>query len=497
MGKKLTIKWKISYKKIAKIDVINNIIILKKGLAAKYHKCEFKKLNCKCDIPNQNILREFKIKSESFLEEQLKEASPPIDTNQHLKGKWINFIQPKDITNFIDTGFDLETLKKIGLDSVKFPQGMNIHPRLLRTHCKAREDDIKKNKIDWATSEAMALGSLLMEGYNIRLCGQDTGRGTFSQRHAELIDQENEKKYIPLNHISPNQGELQIVNSPLSELAVLGFEYGYSIEDPNILSIWEAQFGDFANGAQIIIDQFISSGEAKWLKQTGLVMLLPHGYDGAGPEHSNARMERFLQLCNFNTVNLDDPKNRNPNMRIVNITTPANYFHALRRQMKTNYRKPLIVISPKTLLRHAKAVSTLEELQPNNTFIPVIGDNEVDPSKVTRLILCSGKFYYDLQQERQKREINSLCIIRIEELCPFPLNEIQLELSKYPYVKDYIWCQDESQNAGGWYFVQSILNQLTDKKWKYIGRPSCAASAVGITVIHKQETQSIFNEIFS
>jgi len=287
----------------------------------------------------------------------------------------------------------------------------------------------------------------------------------------------------------------KIVNSPLSELAVTAYEYGYSITHPDVLPIWEAQFGDFANGAQITIDQFVSSGESKWLKQSGIVLLLPHGYDGAGPEHSNSRMERFLQLCDLDENDLNNPRNKNPNMRLVNITTPANYFHVLRRQMKTNYRKPLIVMAPKTLLRHPKANSKLEDMQPGTHFLPVITDNDVHPEKVERVIFCSGKVFVDLLQEREKRGYNqNTAIIRIEELSPFPTQEVETEIKKFSEAQTHYWVQDESQNAGAWSFVQPRFAHFI--KLQYIGRPPCPASAVGIGTIHSKETAAIFDAAF-
>jgi probable 2-oxoglutarate dehydrogenase E1 component DHKTD1 len=264
---------------------------------------------------------------------------------------------------------------KIAEDSVKIPPGFTIHPRLAKSFVQARLSDLSKNAIDWATGEAMAFGSLLKDGFSVRISGQDSGRGTFSQRHVELIDQATEQKIVPLNAMElPASARLEVVNSPLSELAVMGFEYGYSMEDPAVLPLWEAQFGDFANGAQLIIDLFLATGEAKWLRQSALTLLLPHGYDGAGPEHSSGRIERFLQLVDSDAVNLSNPVNKNPNLQVINPTTPANYFHALRRQMKRNFRKPLVIFTPKTLLRHPDAISPVEHFAPSTHFLPVISD---------------------------------------------------------------------------------------------------------------------------
>eukprot|EP01114_Cavostelium_apophysatum_P008298 TRINITY_DN2068_c0_g1_i2.p1 TRINITY_DN2068_c0_g1~~TRINITY_DN2068_c0_g1_i2.p1 ORF type:complete len:950 (+),score=302.99 TRINITY_DN2068_c0_g1_i2:181-3030(+) len=429
------------------------------------------------------------------LASELTNAKRRTTTDQHLLGKWSSFVQASDVTKPVDTGVDVNKLKEIGLKTVNVGD-VQIHQRLNR-FVKARVDEINKDSIDWPTAEAMSFGSLLTEGYSIRLCGQDSGRGTFSQRHAVLVDQETEKRIVPLQHLQSNQGSFQVVNSPLSELAVLGFEYGYSIEDPKTLPIWEAQFGDFANGAQIMIDTFISCGEAKWLKQSGLVMLLPHGYDGTGPEHSSGRVERFLQMCDGNSVDINDRVNVNTNMYVVNPTTPANYFHLLRRQMLTNYRKPLIVMAPKILIRHDKAVSKVADMGPGTHFLPVIGDNNANPEKVERVMICSGKVYYSLVDERQKRGYdNDTAVIRLEELAPFPFAELAKELGKYRNAKNFVWCQDESQNAGAWNYVEPRLNRLVNKKVDYVGRPPCPAVSTGIGTVHTQETNDFINAAF-
>eukprot|EP01119_Soliformovum_irregulare_P005387 TRINITY_DN17154_c0_g1_i1.p1 TRINITY_DN17154_c0_g1~~TRINITY_DN17154_c0_g1_i1.p1 ORF type:complete len:948 (-),score=283.69 TRINITY_DN17154_c0_g1_i1:234-3053(-) len=447
-------------------------------------------------ILSEEEMSQFVKKIDSNYESELQAAGVPSATDQHLKGLWEGFIQPKDITTQVDTGVQVEKLHEISAKSTQFPSSIKIHERLARTFAKARETAVSKNSIDWATAESMAFGSLLQEGYDIRLSGQDTGRGTFSQRHVELTDQDSENRYVPLNHLSSNQGKLQTVNSPLSELAVLAYEYGYAINSPNTLPIWEAQFGDFNNGAQIIIDNFISSGETKWLKQNGMVLLLPHGYDGTGPEHSSGRMERFLTLTDFDTVNPTNPSNLNTNMSIVNVTTPANYFHVLRRQMLRNFRKPLIVFSPKILLRHPQAISKVEDMAPGTHFQPVIADPSVDSSKVERVLLCSGKIYVDLQAERAKRNFSeNTAIIRIEELCPFPVEKLRSELNKFSNLKNVTWCQEESQNAGAWNFVNPILRNYYDVK--YVGRGPLASAATGISTVHKKESEDIFNAAFS
>ena len=308
--------------------------------------------------------------------------------------------------------------------------------------------------IDWATGEALAFGTLLLDGHRVRLSGEDCQRGTFSQRHAVLIDQTNQNEYVPLNNIrgleAGGQAGIEIYNSLLSEFGVLGFEYGYSLADPKTLVLWEAQFGDFANGAQVIIDQFIASGETKWLRMSGLVMLLPHGYEGQGPEHSSARMERYLQLCAEN------------NMQVCNITTPANYFHALRRQLCRTNRKPLIIMTPKSLLRHKLAVSALADMQEGTRFLPVIDETDPigAPAKVRRVVLCSGKVYYDLLAERRERDLQDVAILRVEQIYPFPAEALAKALSPYKNA-EIIWCQEEPENAGSWSFVDRRIAELS------------------------------------
>eukprot|EP01118_Nematostelium_gracile_P008382 TRINITY_DN2782_c0_g1_i1.p1 TRINITY_DN2782_c0_g1~~TRINITY_DN2782_c0_g1_i1.p1 ORF type:complete len:508 (-),score=154.30 TRINITY_DN2782_c0_g1_i1:205-1728(-) len=434
-------------------------------------------------------------KCDDYLASELNSIGPQKETKQHLQGRWQEFKQPADITQRVKTGVPADVLKDIGLKSATTPPEIQVHPRLQKFFIASRLGSIEKNSIDWATAEAMAFGSLLKDKYNIRLCGQDSGRGTFSQRHAELVDQNSEAKYIPLNNLSSDQGKLQLVNSPLSELAVLAFEYGYSIADPKTLPIWEAQFGDFANGAQICIDNFVISGEAKWLKQSGLTMLLPHGYDGTGPEHSSSRLERFLQLTDQDEINLFSAKNKNPNIRVINLTTPANYFHALRRQLLTDYRKPLVVMAPKILLKHPQALSTLEDMGPDSYFMPVISDNSVEPKSVERVIFCSGKIYVDLLAERQKKGYTTnTALVRIEEFSPFPADLVKAEYEKFSNASEFFWVQDESQNSGGWSFIHPRLSQFN--KIKYVGRPPCPAVAVGIATIHNQETANILNSAF-
>ncbi|CAI3944236.1 2-oxoglutarate dehydrogenase E1 component [Commensalibacter papalotli (ex Botero et al. 2024)] len=392
------------------------------------------------------------------------------------------------------TAISEEIAQTIGKALSSYAEGFECHPKLIRQLEAKAQMFASKGGIDWATGEALAFGSLLIEGHPVRMTGQDCQRGTFSHRNAVLFDQITQQPYILLNHIQPEQAKLDIYNSFLSEFAVLGFEYGYSCTNPNTLVLWEAQFGDFANGAQIIIDQFISAGESKWLQMSGLVLLLPHSQEGQGAEHSSARLERFLQLCG------DD------NMQVCNITTPANYFHALRRQMKRNYRQPLVIMSPKSLLRHKLAQSPLSAFTDNTCFMPVI--NEVDPvvsdkSKVKRVVLCSGKVYYDLWMRRLdmrcELQFEQVALVRIEQLYPFPERELSDILSQYPNA-EIVWCQEEPENMGAWNFVdrkiEKILRILNHKSpcVQYTGRLPAASPATGLSSVYKTEQETLIDE---
>uniref|UniRef100_A0A8C0HRD6 2-oxoadipate dehydrogenase complex component E1 n=1 Tax=Buteo japonicus TaxID=224669 RepID=A0A8C0HRD6_9AVES len=420
-------------------------------------------------------------------------SPPPTNLQAHWKG----FVEPSAKITTWDTGMPVPLLQFIGVKSVEVPEELQLHSHLLKTYAQSRVQKMEEGKkLDWATAETLAFGSLLSQGFNIRLSGQDVGRGTFSQRHAMLVCQETDDTYIPLNHMSPDQkGFLEVSNSPLSEEAVLGFEYGMSIESPKLLPIWEAQFGDFFNGAQIIFDTFISGGEAKWLLQSGIVILLPHGYDGAGPEHSSCRMERFLQMCDSSEEGVDGDQ---VNMSVVHPTTPAQYFHLLRRQMVRNFRKPLIVASPKVLLRLPAAVSSFEEMAPRTTFKPVIGDSSVDPNSVTQVVLCSGKHYYALVKQRETlgEKQRNTAILRLEELCPFPLEALQQELSKYSHAKVFIWSQEEPQNMGPWSFVSPRFEKQLGVKLRLVSRPPLPAPAVGIGILHHQQQEEIITNTF-
>ncbi|XP_043570084.1 probable 2-oxoglutarate dehydrogenase E1 component DHKTD1, mitochondrial isoform X1 [Chiloscyllium plagiosum] len=421
--------------------------------------------------------------------------SPPAP---NLQAHWSGLVEPSLRVSTWDTGMPIDLLKYVGAKSVEIPKEITMHGHLVKTHIQARLQKLEEGaKLDWSTAESLAIGTLLCQDFNVRLSGQDVGRGTFSQRHAMVVCQETGDTYIPLNHISPEQkGFFEVCNSPLSEEAVLGFEYGMSIESPKLLPIWEAQFGDFFNGAQIIFDTFISGGEAKWLLQSGIVILLPHGYDGAGPEHSSCRLERFLQMSDSKEEGVDGD---NVNMSIVHPTTPAQYFHLLRRQMVRNFRKPLIVASPKMLLRLPAAVSSLDEMAPGTTFKPVIGDSSVDPKTVTRVVLCSGKHYYTLVKHRESlaEAGQNSALVRVEELCPFPLEALQQQMEKYKNAKDFIWSQEEPENMGPWFFVSPRFDKQLACKLKLVSRPSLPVPAVGIGTLHQEQNQDILTRTFS
>jgi len=415
-----------------------------------------------------------------------------------LDGKWQGMeAAPKAGDRRGDTGVPEETLRSVGKALTTTPENFNLHKTIARQlEAKAKMFETGEG-FDWATCEALAFGTLLNEGYYIRLSGQDSSRGTFSQRHAALVDQESEERYYPLQHISGEQGCFEVVDSLLSEEAVLGFEYGYSMAEPRALVLWEAQFGDFANGAQVVVDQFISSGETKWLRMSGLTLLLPHGYEGQGPEHSSARLERYLQLC------------AQDNMQVCVPTTPANYFHMLRRQMQRPFRKPLIVLTPKSLLRHKRCVSFLSDMLPSNSFHRVLRDQaEVVPgattiqlvsdAKIKRVVLCTGKVYFDLLEEREKRGENRIQIIRIEQLYPFPENVLAQELNRFP-TADIVWCQEEPQNQGAWTFIkpriEATITQLGGKATpRYAGRPESASTAAGLLKQHQAELAAFLND---
>jgi 2-oxoglutarate dehydrogenase E1 component len=369
---------------------------------------------------------------------------------------------------------------------VTIPEGFNAHPKIVRQLETKRVAIESGEGIDWATAEALALGTLLLEGHPVRLSGQDSQRGTFSQRHAVLIDQVDETPCVLMNRAREHQAKLEVLNSPLAELSVLGFEYGYSLADPRTLVIWEAQFGDFANGAQIIIDQFITAAEFKWLRMSGLVMLLPHGYEGQGPEHSSARLERFLQMC------------AEDNIQVVNCTTPANYFHVLRRQMHRSFRKPLVVMAPKSLLRHKRVVSRLDEMGPGTSFHRVMYDDQLpsDVEEARQVVLCSGKVYYDLLDAREAKGAHDVHFLRLEQLYPFPVDSLTELLEPYKECH-LVWCQEEPRNMGAWPLFEGMLREVATAAGcrhpepRYAGRATSASTATGSFKKHNIEQAAL------
>jgi 2-oxoglutarate dehydrogenase E1 component len=443
-----------------------------------------------------------KIKTfKDLLDDHFKNAKDYKPKIEWFEGTWSRYKPEKGKDKRGVTGVDKEIIKSISDRINVIPSEINPHKTVAKVFdLRKKSIDTEKN-IDWATAESLAFATLLKEGYPVRLVGQDSGRGTFSQRHSVLRNQSDNSRYIPLNHISEGQKKYEIVDSFLSELAVLGFEYGYSLVEPNTLTLWEAQFGDFANGAQIIIDQFISSGERKWSRASGIVMLLPHGYEGQGPEHSSARLERFLQLCS------------NDNMQVMNCTTPANYFHALRRQMKRDFRKPLIMMTPKSLLRNKYCVSDLEDFSKNNSFHRVLWDHAIDPktegfiklknsSKIRKVILCSGKVYFDLLEAREKLKIDDVILYRIEQLYPFPAKTLVKELKPYAKSATFHWCQEEPKNMGAWFSVRDYIEWTLDSikannnQISYIGRSPDASPATGYAKRHISQQQEIIKKVF-
>ena len=410
-----------------------------------------------------------------------------------LEGKWEGLTIASGEARRGDTAVKMDVLQEVGNALTELPQNFIANSKIIRQLQTKKKMFETGEGIDWATGEALAIGALLVESTQVRLSGEDCRRGTFSQRHAALIDQETEESFIPLNNIRFGQAPFEIIDSPLSEFGVLGFEYGYSSAEPYALVMWEAQFGDFANGAQVIIDQFISSGEHKWLRMNGLVMLLPHGYEGQGPEHSSARLERYLQLCG------DD------NMQVCNLTVPSNYFHVLRRQQHRNFRKPLILMTPKSLLRHKRCVSKLEEFGPGTTFHRVLWDDAQSTSRlkadkeIRRVVLCSGKVYFDLLEERDKRGIDDIYLMRVEQLYPFPKKALTEELGRFKQA-EIVWCQEEPENMGAWTFIDRRLEAImiehgmSPDRPRYIGRAEAAAPATGLMQRHMEEQAMLVDD---
>jgi 2-oxoglutarate dehydrogenase E1 component len=406
------------------------------------------------------------------------------DKAEWFEGRWSGLGKPQEeITGrrAAVTGVAAADLQAIGKTLTTVPVEFNIHKTLQRILDAKSETLTSGTNIDWATAEALAFGSLIEDGYGVRLSGQDSGRGTFSQRHAVWTDQANGSRYTPLTTVQG--GRFEVLDSPLSEFGVLGFEYGYALADPKTLVLWEGQFGDFVNGAQTIIDQFIASGEAKWLRANGLVMLLPHGYEGQGPEHSSARMERFLQLC------------AEDNLQIANATTPSNYFHLLRRQMLRDFRKPLVIFTPKSLLRHKRAVSTLADMDAGTSFHRCLDDlAPCDPAKIRRLVLCSGKVYYDLLEAREKTERDDVYLLRVEQLYPFPGDIVADYAAGFPALEEIVWAQEEPMNAGAWTFVAPLIEAALGKRPVYAGRAAAAATATGLMRRHNAEQAKLIAE---
>ena len=414
-----------------------------------------------------------------------------------LDGRWKS-LSAEDRASYDrgETAIKAETLAEIGQGLTRIPEGFDIHKTVAR-QLEAKKAMFETGKgFDWATAEALAFGALQVEGYPVRLSGQDCTRGTFSQRHSGWIDQTTEERYYPLNHIRAGQARYEVIDSMLSEYAVLGFEYGYSLAEPNGLTLWEAQFGDFANGAQIMFDQFVNSGESKWLRMSGLVVLLPHGFEGQGPEHSSARLERFLQLS------------AEDNWIVANCSTPANYFHILRRQLHRNYRKPLIMMTPKSLLRHPMAISKAEDFTDGSTFHRVLWDDAERGNsatklkadgKIKRVVLCSGKVYYDLLAERDARGQDDTYILRVEQLYPVPKQSLAAELARFK-AAEFVWCQEEPKNQGAWSFIEpeleSILTEIGAKttRARYAGRKASASPATGLASRHKFEQETLVKE---
>ena len=429
---------------------------------------------------------------EAFLDAAFEDGkSSGLNKADWLEGEWSGLGLPLDDDRRGTTGVSKARLKAMGSKITTVPETLQIHRTLGRV-VKARAEAVKSEKgLDWATAEHLAFATLLEEGFPVRLSGQDCGRGTFSQRHSHFVDQKTGERYTPLSNLGEGSAAYEVIDSLLSEEAVLGYEYGYSLANPNALTLWEAQFGDFANGAQVFFDQFISSSERKWLRMSGLVCLLPHGYEGQGPEHSSARLERFLQMC------------AEDNMQVCNLTTPSNYFHVLRRQIHRDFRKPLIIMTPKSLLRHKLAVSALDDLNTKSSFHRVLWDDAETPgregevrlkpdNKIRRVVLCSGKVYYDLFEAREASGADDIYLLRIEQFYPVPRKALMAELKRFPQA-ELVWCQEEPRNMGGWTFIRDEIEFAASRvglkapRPKYAGRPPSAATATGLLATHNRE----------
>ena len=436
----------------------------------------------------------------NLLNEQFKTAKEYKPKLEWFEGVWSRYKPEKGKDKRGITGVSIDKIRKIGEKITFIPQDFNVHPTIKKIYENKKKMFQTGKGFDWATAEQLAFATLLEEGYPVRLSGQDSGRGTFSQRHSVLRDQKNNNHYIPLNNISKKQKKFEVIDSLLSELAVLGFEYGYALSEPTTLVVWEAQYGDFANGAQVVIDQFVTSGERKWSRANGIVMLLPHGYEGQGPEHSSARLERFLQLC------------AQENIQVMNCTTPANYFHALRRQIHRDYRKPLIIMTPKSLLRHNICVSNIEDFSKENTIHRVLLDHAdvggygliklKKDTEIRKAIICSGKIYFDLIKAREKLKKNDVFFIRIEELYPFPVKTLAKHLKRFKKNTNFYWCQEEPQNMGAWNAARNYIEWTLDyigsenPKVVYIGRNPAASPASGYQKKHLAQQEEIIEKVF-
>ena len=430
------------------------------------------------------IIQDFNAQLEKALETSQSYKPNKVDW---LEGVWSGLeVADRDGAHRGMTAVPMEELKTVGKAIASYPGDFNIHRKLKRILDQRSKMIESGEGIDWATAEALAFGTLCYERAHVRLSGQDCGRGTFSQRHSVLVDQITENRYIPLNHISPDQGRHEVIDSMLSEAGILGFEYGYSLADPNTLVLWEAQFGDFANGAQVIVDQFLTAGESKWFRMSGLVMLLPHGFEGQGPEHSSARPERYLQLA------------AEDNLQVANCTKPSSYFHLLRRQMKRKFRKPLIVMTPKSLLRHKRCVSKAEEFTGDTQFHRSLWelDDASHGKDMERVVLCTGKVYYDLIEKRDELGLEKVTFIRLEQIAPFPLDALQEAVNYYPNAQ-FVWCQEEPRNMGAWNFVRDKIEQALEGGElkmdlpRYVGRPEAASPATGFIRVHEREQEAL------
>ncbi|MBA1337762.1 MAG: 2-oxoglutarate dehydrogenase E1 component [Pelagibacterales bacterium] len=474
----------IMYKKIKQHPTTLNVYankLIESGVVAKN---EF-------DSMKQNF--------KSLLEEQFKTAKDYKPKLEWYEGVWSRFKPEKGKDKRGITGVSIDKIKKIGEKLTTIPKSFNAHPTIIKIFENKKKMFNTGKGFDWSTAEQLAFATLLDEGFPVRLSGQDSGRGTFSQRHSVLRDQTDSTYYTPLNNISKKQKKYEVIDSLLSELAVLGFEHGYALSEPETLVVWEAQFGDFANGAQVVIDQFIASGERKWSRASGLVMLLPHGYEGQGPEHSSARLERFLQLC------------AQENLQVINCTTPANYFHALRRQIHRGFRKPLIIMTPKSLLRNKRCISNIEDFSNKNSFHRVLPDHAeikdykliklANNKKIKKVVICSGKVYFDLLEGREKIKNDKVFLLRIEQLYPFPVKTLAKELKKFKNA-DFYWCQEEPQNMGAWntarYYIEWTLNYIGSniKEVRYIGRKPAASPATGYIKRHIDQQKKLVEKVF-